>query len=183
MIDRAAPDQTIPGLPLPTRAGAIVVFFFGFLLVGLNCIADRGIFDMSLVPRLQSLLLFLAVTVAALAVPGAARGLDWSVLRSPLVLWFGAYAAISCLSLLVAINATAGFTDITDRTISVAHTAPLGPEPRRWVQRHVRRNVEWVEAALSVDDREALLALADAPLADDVHIVLERRVLTARRPT
>jgi SAM-dependent methyltransferase len=82
-----------------------------------------------------------------------------------------------------ALLTTAGFNDITDRTISVAHTAPLGPEPRRWVQRHVRRNVEWVEAALSVDDREALLALADAPLADDVHIVLERRVLTARRPT
>ena len=112
MSVRAAPDQTIPGPPLPTRAGAIIVLFFGFLLVGLNCIADRGIFDMSLVPRLQALLLFLAVTVAALAVPGAARGLDWSVLRSPLVLWFGAYAAISCLSLLVAINATAGFTDV-----------------------------------------------------------------------
>ena len=78
--------------------------------------------------------------------------------------------------------ASAGFTDITDRTLTVEHSAPLGPAARRWVERHVRRSVEWVEGELRHDDRDALLAFADAPLADDVHVVLERRVLTARRP-
>jgi SAM-dependent methyltransferase len=77
---------------------------------------------------------------------------------------------------------SAGFTDITDHTLGVEHSAPLGPTPRRWLERHVQRNVEWVQAALSDDDRAALITFADAPPADDVQVVLERRVLTARRP-
>jgi hypothetical protein len=81
-----------------------------------------------------------------------------------------------------ALFSSAGFTDITDRTITAGHTAPLDPEQRRWLERHVRRNVEWVEGSLSEDDRSALLAFVDAPFAEDVHFVLERRVLTARRP-
>jgi SAM-dependent methyltransferase len=81
-----------------------------------------------------------------------------------------------------ALFSTAGFTDITDRTILVEHAAPLGSDQLQWLEGHVRRNVEWVEAALSADDRSALLAFVDAPLAEDVHFALERRVLTARRP-
>jgi SAM-dependent methyltransferase len=81
-----------------------------------------------------------------------------------------------------ALFASAGFTDISDRTLTVEHPSPLGPAQRRWVERHVRRNVEWVQGALSTGDRDALLAFADTPIGDDVSVVLERRVLTARRP-
>jgi len=77
---------------------------------------------------------------------------------------------------------SAGFTDVTDQVITVEHAAPLGTEHRRWLERHVRRNVEWVTDSLLVEDRAALAAFADGLLGDDLSIVLERRVLTARRP-
>jgi ubiquinone/menaquinone biosynthesis C-methylase UbiE len=77
---------------------------------------------------------------------------------------------------------SAGFTDVTDQVITVEHAAPLGMEQRRWLERHVRRNAEWVTDSLSAEDQLALTAFADGPLGDDLHIVLERRVLTARRP-
>jgi SAM-dependent methyltransferase len=76
----------------------------------------------------------------------------------------------------------AGFSDITDQVITVEHAAPLGAASRQWLARHVRRNVEWVNDSMSGDDVASLLAFADAPIDDAVEVVLERRVLTARRP-
>jgi SAM-dependent methyltransferase len=81
-----------------------------------------------------------------------------------------------------ALLATAGFTDVTDQVILVEHRGPLGAEERQWLARHVRRNVEWVNDSLSGDDLTSLLAFADTPIDDAVEVVLERRVLTARRP-
>ena len=77
----------------------------------------------------------------------------------------------------------AGFTDITDRTITVEHEAPLDDVTRAWLVAHVRRGLEWAADPLSPDDAAGLAALADSVATrSDLFVRAERRVLTARRP-
>jgi O-antigen ligase len=91
---------------------AVFFGFFGFLLVALNCILDPEVYDLSLLPRLLALLVFLTVALPLAALPAVSRRLDASLLREPVVLCFAAYALVTCLSLAVAVNVTAGFTDV-----------------------------------------------------------------------
>jgi O-antigen ligase len=93
----------------------VVYAFFGFLLVGLGLVRDVSVYDETLIPRLLPLLamLFVAlplVPVVARKVSG--RPPDAALLRDPLVLCYGAYTTITAISLLFALNVSAGFTDV-----------------------------------------------------------------------
>ncbi len=97
------------------RSGRIIFYaFFGFLLVGLGLVRDVSVYDETLIPRLLPLLAMLFVTLPL--VPVVARKvtgqLDAAILRDPLVICYGAYAAITAISLLFALNVSAGFTDV-----------------------------------------------------------------------
>lgn len=89
--------------------------FFGFLLVGLGLVRDVSVYDETLIPRLLPLLAMLFVAlpllpVVAMKVTG--RPLGAAILREPLVICYAAYVAITAISLLFAINVSAGFTDV-----------------------------------------------------------------------
>jgi O-antigen ligase len=98
--------------------------FFGFVLVALACLIDRTAWDMTLIPRLLALLAWLAVAVAVLAVPRVGRLLDVTVLREPVVPLMGGLVLVTCGSLAVAQNVSAGFTDLF-RTLSAFLTLCL----------------------------------------------------------
>lgn len=91
-----------------------VLFFvvFGFLLVGLHVIRDPTTYDKTLVPRLLAAAAFLAGTIAILPWATRLERSDLRVLRDPIVLCYAAYALLTVASLTVAVNATAGFTDV-----------------------------------------------------------------------
>ncbi len=98
------------------RSGRIFFYaFFGFLLVGLGLVRDVRVYDETLIPRLLPLLAMLFVALPL--VPVVARKVagqlpDAALLRDPLVLCYGAYAAITAISLCFALNVSAGFTDV-----------------------------------------------------------------------
>lgn len=93
--------------------GLLPTALLAFLLVGLNLIVDGAAYDVSQVPRLLALLVFLAVVVPLVVLhPGAAVRLDTTVLRQPLVLASAAYLVACLLSLLSAVNVSAGLTDV-----------------------------------------------------------------------
>jgi O-antigen ligase len=82
------------------------------LLVGLHVVVDPAAYDVSQLPRLLAVMAVLLVAVpTALLVPAIARRLDWSPLTDPLVVAAAASLAACWLSLSVATNVTAGFTD------------------------------------------------------------------------
>lgn len=112
-LDRQRIDRPATA-PLPGRIsdGALFFGFFGFLLVALNCILDPEVYDLSLMPRLLALLVFLVVALPLAALPSLSRRLDASLFREPVLLCYAAYTLITCLSLVVAVNITAGFTDV-----------------------------------------------------------------------
>jgi SAM-dependent methyltransferase len=77
----------------------------------------------------------------------------------------------------------AGFDDITDEGLQAVHPAPLSATARAWLVKHLRRGIEMAADRLDARDLAALDRLADdAPRRDDLTVVAERRVLTARRP-
>ena len=91
--------------------------FFVFLLVVLNWIVGWNIYDVTLMPRLLVLLVILAVSVLALTFSKTSKKIDLPALRDPVILFFGAYALLTAVSLVFATNLTAGFTD-TFRTFA-----------------------------------------------------------------
>ncbi len=91
---------------------AVFFCFCGFLLVALNVIIDPRAMDISLMPRLLALQVFLLFVVTVLAVTHLAGRLDVGILRDPLILCFIGYTALTALSLFSATNTTAGFTEV-----------------------------------------------------------------------
>jgi O-antigen ligase/Flp pilus assembly protein TadD len=114
--------------------------FFGFVLVALACLVDRSAWDVTLIPRLLALLAFLVLAVAVAAVPRVGRLLDVTVLREPVVLLYGGFMLVTCGSLAVAQNVSAGFTDLF-RTLATFLTLCLTclilPIVPRWRERVV----------------------------------------------
>jgi O-antigen ligase len=92
---------------------AFPTLLLGGLLVGLHVIVDPAAYDVSQLPRLFTLLVGLLVILPTLLlVPSVARRLDWAPLADPVVIAAAAFLAASALSLFVAINVSAGFTDL-----------------------------------------------------------------------
>jgi SAM-dependent methyltransferase len=76
----------------------------------------------------------------------------------------------------------AGFTAVTDAGLSAEHDRPLNDQVRAWLAMHLRRGIDMAGDRLSRLDIHALNGLADAVAGrDDLFVVAERRVLTARR--
>lgn len=88
------------------------------LLSALAVVRDPGALDSGKVPRLAVLNLILAAAVAASALTALRRRLDWSALRSPVVLAYAAYALSVWFSLTFAWNFSAGLLDAS-RTSSM----------------------------------------------------------------
>lgn len=123
------PDE-MNGLPK-----AVLFVFCAFLLVGLNVIIDPQAMDVSLIPRLLALLVFLAFTVAVVAWTDLGARLDFTVLRDPLVMCYGAYTLVTALSLFFAVNPTAGFTEVAKTLgtyVVLCLACLLLPLQRRW---------------------------------------------------
>ncbi len=89
----------------------MAIAFYGFLLVALNWIVGWNIYDLTLMPRLLALMVFLALAVPVFAFSKASKKFDAAVLRDPLVLCFGGYVVVTAGSLAFALNPTAGLTD------------------------------------------------------------------------
>ena len=110
------PATSPPGGPTapvaPFLRQAVFLTFFGFMLVALNCLVDNAAIDISLIPRLLALLAFLLVSVVVVSLPPVSRLLDFSVLREPVIPLFAGYLLVTGGSLLVAVNVSAGFTDL-----------------------------------------------------------------------
>jgi len=95
--------------PMPLVPTTLLVL----LLVGLGVVVDSSAYDVSQMPRLLVLSALLAGFVPlVLATPAIARRLDTSVLREPVVVAAAAYLLSTAVSLAVAINVTAGYTDL-----------------------------------------------------------------------
>jgi len=91
---------------------AVFFCFCGFLLVALNVIIDPRAMDISLMPRLLALQVFLLFVVTVVVVTPLAGNLDGRVVRDPLIICFAGYTALTAFSLPGAVNTTAGFTEI-----------------------------------------------------------------------
>jgi O-antigen ligase len=125
----------------PVVRQTVFLAFFGFLLVVLNCLVDNAAIDVTLIPRLLAILIFLLVSVVVVSVPRIGRLLDFSVLGEPIVTLFAGYALVTGGSLLVAANVSAGFTDVF-RTVATLLTLCLSclllPIVPRWQEQLLR---------------------------------------------
>lgn len=93
--------------------GLVPAALLAFLLVALNLIVDDTAYDVSQMPRLLALLVCLAVVVPVVLLhPATAARLDAAPLRQPLVGAAAAYLAACIVSLVSALNVTAGLTDV-----------------------------------------------------------------------
>jgi len=125
------------------RDPAVPVFLAcaGFLLVALNGIVDPAAIDVSLIPRLLAILLFLTAAVAVVSLPPISRRLDCSILGEPVIPLFGGYLLVTVGSLSVAVNVSAGFTDVF-RTLATFLTLCLFclllPTVPRWREHLLR---------------------------------------------
>lgn len=142
----AAPDTPPPGPAAATAATAVVcqslfLGFFGFVLVALNCLVDNAAIDVTLIPRLLAVLVFLLVSVVVVSVPRISRLLDFSVLGEPVIPLFAGSLLVTVGSLLVAVNVSAGFTDVF-RTLATFLTLCLSclllPIVPRWQEQLLR---------------------------------------------
>ena len=107
-------DRSIPSAALPARAGMLAATtLLAAVLVALHVVVDPAAYDVSQMPRLLVLLagLLVAVPVVLLANP-LARRLDWRVLGEPVVIAAAAFLVASGLSLVAALNVSAGLTDV-----------------------------------------------------------------------
>jgi O-antigen ligase len=114
---------------------AVFFCFCGFLLVALNIIIDPRAMDISLMPRLLAVQVFLLFVVAVVAVTHLAGRLDVGILRDPLILCFTGYTALTALSLFSAANTTAGFTEVfkvVSTMLVLALACLLLPWRRTW---------------------------------------------------
>lgn len=131
----------VPGPVADGGGGSWIVAWLAFVLVGLHLAYEPTVYDRTLVPRLHALLVGLAVALPALALPRVSRHLDLSVLREPVVLCAVAYAACTAVSLVVAVNVSAGLLDII-RTwgfaLVLALSCLLLPLLPRWPERLVQ---------------------------------------------
>ena len=130
----ASPAETVP------RHAAFLAFF-GFVLVVLNCLVDNAAIDVTLIPRLLAVLVFLLVSIVVVSLPRVSRLLDFSVLGEPVIPLFSGYLLVTCGSLLVAVNVSAGFTDVF-RTLATWLTLCLSclllPIVPRWQEQLLR---------------------------------------------
>ena len=142
----AAPDTPPPGAATATAATAVTrqslfLGFFGFVLVALNCLVDNAAIDVTLIPRLLAVLVFLLVSIVVVSMPRISRLLDFSVLGEPVIPLFAGYVLVTCGSLLVAVNVSAGFTDVF-RTLATFLTLCLSclllPIVPRWQEQLLR---------------------------------------------
>jgi O-antigen ligase len=120
------------------------VGFLAVVVVGLHVVVDPAAYDVSQLPRLLVLSLVLLVTVPLLALPPVARRLDPSVLGEPVVVASAAFTAVSALSLGVALNRSAGWTDVFrtfDALVVLAVACLLLPLDRDWRRRVVQAMV------------------------------------------
>ncbi len=104
----AAHTTTTP----PVVRQAVFLAFFGFMLIVLNGLVDNAAIDVTLIPRLLAALIFLLLSVVVVSVPRISGLLDFSVLGEPIIPLFAGYGLVTCGSLLVAANVSAGFTDV-----------------------------------------------------------------------
>ena len=119
----------------------LFLLFFGFVLVVLNSLVDSRAIDVSLIPRLLALLVCLTVSVVVVSLPQIGRLLDFSVLREPVIPLFAGYLLVTCVSLVFAVNISAGFTDVF-RTLATFLTLCLSclllPIVPRWQEQILR---------------------------------------------
>lgn len=128
--------------------------FLAVTLVGIHAVVDPASYDVSQQPRLLvTMILLLVAAPATLLVPAVARRLDWRPLGEPLVVAAGLYLAACCLSLAVATNVTAGFTDVF-RTLGSFLVLCLGllllPLDPAWRRRLLETAVVATLAAVTV---------------------------------
>ena len=125
----------------PVVRQGVFLAFFGFMLIVLNCLVDNAAIDVTLIPRLLAVLIFLVVSVVVVSVPRIGRLLDFSVLGEPSIPIFAGYLLVTIGSLLVAANVSAGFTDVF-RTLATFLTLCLSclllPIVPRWQEQLLR---------------------------------------------
>ena len=131
--DAATTLESYSGGALLRRA--VFLAFFGFTLVILNGVVDEAALDVSLLPRLLALLVFLLVAVGVVALPAVSRLLDISVLGEPIILLGAGLLLVTATSLVFAVNVSAGLTDVF-RTLATFLTLCLAclllPIVPRW---------------------------------------------------
>lgn len=157
-------SDTAPRVPAPRSAGdASATWPWGWLvstlllaagLVGVHAVIDPAAYDVSQLPRLlTAMALLLAAAPALLLVPTVARRLDWRPLGDPLVVAVAAYLAACWVSLVVATNVSAGFTDVF-RTLASFLVLCLGllvlPLDPGWRRRLLEMAVVATLAAVTV---------------------------------
>jgi len=134
-------SATIGPAAAPLQRQTLFLAFFGFALVILNCLTDNAALDTTLIPRLLAVLAFLLVSVVVVSVPRISRLLDFTVLGEPIILLFAGYLLVTCGSLLVAVNVSAGLTDVF-RTLATFLTLCLSclllPIVPRWQEQLLR---------------------------------------------
>lgn len=91
---------------------SLLLLLGGFCILVLPVIVRKDILDFSLMPRMLALLVFLLVFSITLLSPSIYRKLDFSVLKHPLFPVYGLYFLVSFLSLVFALNVSAGLSDI-----------------------------------------------------------------------
>lgn len=144
--------------------GGLPAALLATMLVALNVIVDPAAYDVSQLPRLLALSAVLVVAVpVVLLVPSIARRLDPAPLGDPVVAASAAYLAACVLSLAVAINPSAGLTDVF-RTLTAflvlclcLLVLPLDP---RWRQRLLEMAVVATLVAAAVASWRVLPAVA-----------------------
>jgi len=113
-----SPEQFLPMAPIQKAAAnawkswAVWILFFGFLFVGLNVVRDPTVYDKTLIPRLLALSAFLLLALPVVPLFTGRRPGEAGFFRDPIVGCSTAFTAITALSLVFAINPTAGFTDV-----------------------------------------------------------------------
>lgn len=142
---------------------AVPTALLAILLVGLGVVVDPSAYDVSQLPRLLVLSALMAATVPiVLAVPAISRRIDTAVLREPVVVAAVAYLAADIASLAVAVNPTAGFTDVfrtLATTLVLAICCLVLPLDRDWRQAVTKAFVlaSAVHAAIGIHELLALL--------------------------
>ena len=116
-------------------AAIAFVGFFGCAMVAVNWVYDPGAIDETMMPRLLAVSTFLVAAVAVVSLSPVTARLDGSALAAPIVPLFAGYTLVTCLSLLVAFNPSAGLTDVF-RTLATLVTLTLAclllPTVPRW---------------------------------------------------
>lgn len=103
---------SVPATASACRRTCWVVGWLALVLIGINVVHDASMHDKTLVPRLHALLIVLGASGLALGLPRVLRRCDPSIVREPVVLSALALVACTALSLLAAVNVSAGWLDL-----------------------------------------------------------------------